>query len=55
MREVRVGTAEEVMHTPDSGEAVAWYLAIGLPECVESQPAASKQIKFPHNLLPDAI
>lgn len=55
VREVRFSTAEEVMHTPSSGETVAWYLAIGLPECVESQPAASEQIRFPHNLLPDAI
>lgn len=55
VREGRFSTVEEVMHTQSSGETVAWWLATGLPECEESQPATSKRIKFPHNLLPDAI
>lgn len=32
-------TVEEVMHTQSSGDTVAWWLAAGLPECEESQPA----------------
>lgn len=55
VREGWVSTVEEVMHTSSRSETVARWLATGLPECEESQPAASKRIKFPHNLLPDAI
>ena len=54
-REGWVSTVEEEMHTSSSSETVAWWLATGLPEWEESQPAAPKRITFPHNLLPDAI
>lgn len=43
------------MHTQSSGGAEAWWPAAGLPGCEESQAAASKRVRFPHNLLPGAI
>lgn len=53
-QEVRVrwfSTVKGVMHTQSSGKTVSWWLATGLSECGESQPAASKRDQISSQLV----
>lgn len=51
VRERWFSTVKGVMHTQSSGETVSWWLATGLPECGESQPAASKRDQISSQLV----